>query len=355
MQEKEDRKADRFLKWRNRILNTVCIVLALAGIFFLGRYFIRYRKYEITNDAMIDQYIVPLNVRASGYVKDVRFREYQRVEEGDTLLVLEDAEYRIGLHEAEAALAEACGNLDVLDFTILVARQNIGTQDAEIEEKKARLWQLEKDKVRYERLIRSDAVSQQQYDRMKSECRATEAMIRALESRRNAARTQYEEARSRKKALQAVVKRKAADLEMARLDLSYTVLKAPYGGIMGKRTLERGQFVQEGQVVSYLVRSRDKWVTANYKETQISNIRPGQEVRIKVDAYRNKIFKGRVTAISEATGAKYSLVPTDNATGNFVKIQQRIPVRIDLYDISEEDMAMLRAGMMVVAEAVKPR
>ena len=138
---------------------------------------------------------------------------------------------------------------------------------------------------------------------------------------------------------------------MARLNLSYTVLTAPYDGYIGRRTLEPGQFVQAGQTISYLVRNRDKYITANYKETQIAHIFIGQEVIVKVDAFPGRRFRGRVTAISEATGSKYSLVPTDNSAGNFVKVQQRIPVRIDLVDVSEEDMQLLRAGMMVETEA----
>ena len=153
--------------------------------------------------------------------------------------------------------------------------------------------------------------------------------------------------------MKAAILRKEADLEMVQLNLSYTVVTAPFDGYMGRRTLETGQLVQAGQTLSYLVRNNDKWITANYKETQISHIYIGQQVRIKVDAVDDRIFHGTVTAISEATGSKYSLVPTDNSAGNFVKIQQRIPVRIDLTDVSPEDMNLLRAGMMVETEALK--
>ena len=147
--------------------------------------------------------------------------------------------------------------------------------------------------------------------------------------------------------------RQEADLDLAKLNLSYTILIAPYDGYMGRRTLEPGQYVQAGQTISYLVRGDDKWVTANYKETQITSIYIGQPVRIKVDALPGRVFEGEVTAISEATGSKYSLVPTDNSAGNFVKVQQRIPVRIDLKNVSDEDMRHLRAGMMVETEALR--
>ena len=152
---------------------------------------------------------------------------------------------------------------------------------------------------------------------------------------------------------EANILRCEASLDIARLNLSYTVLTAPYDGYIGRRTLEPGQYVQSGQTISYLVRSKDKWVTANYKETQIAHIFIGQEVIIKVDALPGRRFRGRVTAISEATGSKYSLVPTDNSAGNFVKVQQRIPVRIEFEGVTDEEMALLRAGMMVETEALR--
>ena len=179
------------------------------------------------------------------------------------------------------------------------------------------------------------------------------ARYEALLKQKNAAQSQYSETTKKTASVDASILRKEADLEMAELNLSYTVVTAPYDGYMGRRTLEPGQLVQAGQTLSYLVRGNDKWITANYKETQIANIYIGQKVVIKVDAFSHKLFHGTVTAISEATGSKYSLVPTDNSAGNFVKVQQRIPVRIDLDDATPEDMELLRAGMMVETEALK--
>lgn len=152
---------------------------------------------------------------------------------------------------------------------------------------------------------------------------------------------------------EATILRREADLAMAKLNLSYTIIIAPYSGYVGRRTLEAGQLVQAGQTITNLIKNDNKWIIANYREKQIENIYIGQEIQIRVDAINGKTFKGRVTAISEATGAKYSMLPTDNSAGNFVKIQQRIPVRIEFEDISNEDMKKLRAGMMVVTEAIK--
>lgn len=194
---------------------------------------------------------------------------------------------------------------------------------------------------------------EQQYDQAKADFDAARARYNALLRQKDAARSQYTETSRRKVNIDAAILRAEAALDLANLNLSYTVVTAPYDGYMGRRTLEPGQYVSAGQTLSYLVRQMDKWVTANYRETQIANIYIGQQVRIKVDGIPGKTFHGHVTAISEATGSKYSLVPTDNSAGNFVKVQQRIPVRIDFDDVTPEDMAQLRAGMMVTTEALK--
>lgn len=347
------RKQLRRLKIRNITLNTVCILLAFSGISWTVNYFWKYVNYEITNDAVVDQYITPVNIRVSGYISEVRFTEHQHVKAGDTLLILDDREYRIKLKDAEAALLDARASKDILSSGIRTSEVNVSVQEANIAETQARLWQLEQDYRRYANLLAEESVSQQQYEQVKANYEAMQARYDALLRQKSAAQSQYSETSKKSGSVEAMILRKEADLEMAQLNLSYTVVTAPFDGYMGRRTLETGQLVQAGQTLSNLVRGDDKWITANYKETQISNIYIGQEVRIKVDAIDNRVFHGKVTAISEATGSKYSLVPTDNSAGNFIKVQQRIPVRIDLTDASPDDMNRLRAGMMVETEALK--
>ncbi len=349
------RKQLRRLKIRNITLNTVCILLALGGISWTVNYFWKYVNYEITNDAVVDQYIIPVNIRVPGYIREVRFTEHQEVKQGDTLLLLDDREYRIKLKDAEAALLDARASKDILSSGIETSQVNISVQDANIAETKARLWQLEQDYQRYANLLAEESVSRQQYEQVKANYEAMKARYEALLRQKNVAQSQYSETSKKIGSVEAAILRKEADLELAQLNLSYTVVTAPFDGYMGRRTLEAGQLVQGGQTLSYLVRGNDKWITANYKETQIGHIYIGQKVLIKVDAIKDRTFHGIVTAISEATGSKYSLVPTDNSAGNFVKIQQRIPVRIDLTDASPEDMSLLRAGMMVETEALKRR
>lgn len=350
---KEKSQKLKKLRARNILLNLVCMALAVSGLWWTASYFWRYINYEVTNDAFVDQYVAPLNIRVAGYIKEVRFKEHQYVHQGDTLLVLDNREYQIKVKEAEAALLDAHGSEEVLHSGIKTSHTNIAVQDANIAEAKARLWQLEQDYNRFKRLLEEESVPEQQYEQTKAAYEAAQARYEALVAQKQAALSQYTETSKKTTGVEATILRREADLDLAEMNLSYTVLIAPYDGYMGRRTLEPGQFVQTGQTISYLVRNKDKWVTANYKETQIANIYIDQQVRIIVDALPGKIFHGKVTAISEATGSRYSLVPTDNSAGNFVKVQQRIPVRIDLEDISSDEMNLLRAGMMVETEALR--
>lgn len=338
---------------RNVILNTVCLLIAVSGLVWTVNHFWRYINYEVTNDAFIDQYVVPINIRVAGYIEKVYFHEHQYVHKGDTLLVLDNREYAIKQKEAQAALLDTVGSRDVLNLGIQTSESHIAEQDANIAEARAKLWQAEQDYLRYERLLADESVPRQQYEQMKANYEAAKARYEALLRQKDAAQSQYAETSKRQVNMEAGILRAQAALDLADLNMSYTVVLAPYDGYMGRRTLEAGQYVAAGQTLSYLVRQTDKWVTANYRETQIANIYIGQEVRIKVDGVPGKVFLGHVTAISEATGSKYSLVPTDNSAGNFVKVQQRIPVRIDFDNVSDDDMALLRAGMMVETEALR--
>lgn len=338
---------------RNYILNGLTIILAIGALIWAVNIFLRYYKYEITNDATIEQYISPINVKVSGYVKSINFTDHQYVHAGDTLLVIDDREYKIKLLDAIAALKDAEASKSILKTTIQTTQVNIGVSKANLKEAEVRVWKSEQDYLRYKNLLAADAVSEQQFEQIKTEYEAMKAHYQALQKQETSVASVSSETEKKLISADAVIARREADLEMAKLNESYTIVVAPYAGYVGRRTLEDGQLIQAGQTVTNLVKSQDKWVIANYREKQIENIYIGQPIDIKVDAIQNKVFKGKVTAISEATGSKYSLLPTDNSAGNFVKIQQRIPVRIDFEDVSDEDMSKLRAGMMVITEAIK--
>lgn len=340
---------------RNIILNIVCILIAGSGLTWTANYFWRYISYEITNDAFIDQYVAPVNIRVAGYIQDVRFKEHQYVNKGDTLVILDNREYLIRQKEARAALLDAQGSREVLASGIRTSHTHIAEQDANLAEAKAKLWQAEQDYRRYERLLSEESVPEQQFDQAKANYESAHARYEALLRQKEAAHSQYDETSKKRTGVEAGILRAEAALDLADLNLSYTVMTAPYSGYMGRRTIEPGQYVSAGQTLSYIVRQSGKWVTANYRETQISNIYIGQPVRIKVDGLPGRVLHGHVTAISEATGSKYSLVPTDNSAGNFVKVQQRIPVRIDFDDVDNTSMTQLRAGMMVETEALRKK
>ena len=172
-----------------------------------------------------------------------------------------------------------------------------------------------------------------------------------MKRQQKAALSGVNEVKTRRGNTEAAIERTQAALEMAKLNLSYTVVVAPCDGKLGRRTIEEGQYINAGTTITYIIPDTQKWVIANYKETQVENLFVGQKVRMTVDALDDREFEGTVTAISGATGSKFSLVPTDNSAGNFVKIQQRVPVRIDFEGLSKEDNNRLAAGMMVVVKA----
>lgn len=336
---------------RNVLMNVVCIIAILGGIGWIGSRFWHFSRYEVTNNATVEQYITPVNIRVSGYIKSVNFNEHQPVKKGDTLLTLEDPEYRIRVADARASLDDALSTVATLESSIETAKNNIDIQKATIEQAQITIDQLEKDNLRSGALLKEQGISPQQYEREQTQIRSNKIEHKLLIKQQHSIELQIKEIDNKILSARAIVDRRKSDLEMAMLNLSYTVVTAPYNGYVGRRTLGQGQLVQAGQLLTNIISDNNKWVTANYKETQLANIHIGQMVNIKVDAHKGKIYKGVVKAISEATGSKYSLIPTDNAAGNFVKVQQRIPVRIEFVELTDQERQELRAGMMVVAEA----
>ena len=336
---------------RQRIASLLGIVVLVFGAIKIIGIFIDYKSTATSNDAQIEQYLSPINLRASGYIKKIYFREHQSVKKGDTLLVLDDREYRIRVMEAEAALKDALAGSNVIDATLQTTQTSASVYDAGIDEIEVRMAKLEKDIKRYRNLVERKAATPIQLEQLETEYAATKKKLEATRRQQKAALSGVNEVQNRKANIAAAIERAQAALEMAKLNLSYTVVVAPCDGQLGRRALEEGQMVNAGQTITYIMPETQKWVIANYKETQVENLFVGQKVRLTVDAISDKEFEGKVTAISGATGSKYSLVPTDNSAGNFVKIQQRVPVRIDFVGLSKEDNQRLAAGMMVIVKA----
>ncbi len=350
MRQEKVQKLKKMRRWQ--------IVASMLGVAVLGvgiwqtvSLFLDYKHTEVSNDAQVEQYISPINMRASGYIKKICFTEHQEVHKGDTLLILDDREYKIRVMEAEAALKDAQAGATVIDASLETTENNASVFEASLAEVEVRLAKLEKDRQRYQNLVARNAATPIQLEQIETEYAATLKKKEAIQRQQCAARSGVKEVSRRRMNTEAAIQRAEAALEMARLNLSYTVVVAPCDGKLGRRAIEEGQMVNAGQTITNIIPDTQKWIIANYKEKQIENLHVGQEVEITVDALKDKTFKGRITAISGATGSKYSLVPTDNSAGNFVKIQQRIPVRIDFDDLAAEDHERLAAGMMVVVKA----
>lgn len=336
---------------RQIIASLIGVAILAFGLWKIVCLFLDYNANETSNDAQIEQYISPVNLRASGYVAKVCFKEHEEVHKGDTLLVLDDREYRIRLMEAEAALKDAKAGANVIDATQQTTQTSASVYSASIDEIEVRLAKLAKDCERYRNLVEKKAATPIQLEQLEVEYAATKKKLESVKRQQAAAYKGVNEVVTRKQNVAAAIQRAEAAVEMAKLNLSYCVVVAPCDGKLGRRTLEEGQMVSAGTTITYILPNAQKWVIANYKETQVENLYVGQKVRMTVDAISNKEFEGTVTAISGATGSKYSLVPTDNSAGNFVKIQQRVPVRIDFTNLSKEDNARLAAGMMVIVKA----
>lgn len=334
-----------------KAVGIIGIFLAIWGLYAIISLFVDYKSSETTDDAQVEQYLSPVNIRVPGYIKKIYFTEHQHVRKGDTLLVLEDDEYRICLKEAEAALMDARSGRKVVANTLNTVSNSASVYDASIAEAQYRMEQLEKDYRRYSSLLKKNATTPIVVEQYQTQLEMARARVAALKQQREAAHSSVTEVDQRQENAEAAVKRAEAAVDLAALNLSYTVVTAPCNGCLGRRSIEEGQLVNGGQTLTTIIPDTRKWVVANYKETQISSLAVGQEVEVTVDAFAGKTFKGRITAISSATGSKYSMVPTDNSAGNFVKIQQRVPVRIELTDISDEDNARLAAGMMCVVKA----
>ena len=347
----ETRKKLKKQRVRQIVASLIGVAILAFGLWKIVCLFLDYNSNETSNDAQIEQYISPVNLRASGYIAKVYFREHQEVHKGDTLLVLDDREYRIRLMEAEAALKDAKAGANVINATELTTETSASIYQASIDEINVRLAKLAKDCERYRNLVEKKAATPIQLEQLEVEYAATRKKLEGVKKQQAAAYKGVNEVTTRKQNVAASIERAEAAVEMAKLNLSYCVVVAPCDGKLGRRSIEEGQMVNAGTTITYIIPTNNKWVIANYKETQIENLYVGQKVRMTVDAISNKEFEGTVTAISGATGSKYSLVPTDNSAGNFVKIQQRVPVRIDFNNLSKEDNEHLAAGMMVVVKA----
>lgn len=340
--------ANNNIKRNKTISNIILTVVILGGIVWVSSRFIHLGNVEFTDNAQVKQHITPINTRVQGFIKKIYFDEYQPVKKGDTLVVIEDSEYQLRLAQAEANYRNALVGKDAMHTTINTTQSNILVTDAGIKEAEVRLKNAEVDYKRYSEMIKKNAVTKQQYDRVKTEYEAAKARYEQMTRQKESTSLVKQEQTQRLEQNDAAIKLAEAELNLARLNLSYTVIIATADGMTGRKNVHEGQLVQPGQTMVTLIDNTEKWVIANYKETQTSVMKNGQEVDIEVDAVPGVKFKGRIASISDATGSSLSLMPQDNSAGNFVKVEQRIPVRIEFTsDNRAEDLERLSAGMNV--------
>ena len=348
-------------KKRNPVFMIILVLLIIGGAWF-G--FSKYRHslhHEETDDAQISADILPVIPRVSGYIKDVRVNDNQLVKKGDTILILDNRDYKIKVEEAEAALAIANANLENAKAMTNASKANIATSaasvttiDSQISAAKITAWRTEQDYQRYANLIKDHSITQQQYEQAWAAKETAEKQLSILEGQRNQASQQTNAVTVQSNATSqqinianAAIHQRQVDVDAAKLNLSYTVIIADGDGHISKVNVQPGQFVQAGQALFSVVHSENVWVIANFKETQLNKMREDQVVVVNADAFPHHKFQARLASFSPATGATFALLPPDNATGNFVKVVQRLPVKIEFTDPSDSLVKKLRPGLNV--------
>ncbi|HFK5573965.1 hemolysin D [Elizabethkingia anophelis] len=345
----EKKKANKKNKIRSTIANSIVFIILIAGFYWLVREYFHIGDKDYTEAAQVEEFINPVNTRVAGYIKEIKFIEHQQVKKGDTLLILDDREIQTQLGQAEAAYQNALAQRSATSSSVNTVSNNVNVMESNIAGAKARLWNAEQNLNRYKNLLAAEAVTKQQYDQIKTEYDAQKAAYETLVNQKQSANLSTTEVKSKLGINDAEIKRTKAALDMAKLNLSYTVITAPYDGVMGRRAISDGQLVQAGQQIATIVLNGQKWVTANFLESQMPKIAIGKKIMMSADALGGQQFEGEVTAISAATGSRYSSVPTDNSTGNFIKVQQRIPVRIEFTSGNDKQkLNQLRAGMNMI-------
>jgi membrane fusion protein, multidrug efflux system len=337
-----------------RTYNVVVICVLVAIIVWAFSHFVHGTNLEYTDDAQVNRLITPINTRVQGFIKEIRFEDYQHVNKGDTLVIIEDAEYRLHVAQAEAGLQGQKSSSDVVSASMTTTSSDVQTASAGIEEARVDMINAKQDFDRFATLLKKDAITRQQYDNAYARYLGAKARYEQASSRRQSAASVQQVQTHQLGGSRAGESVAEAQLNLARLNLSYTVIVATTDGVMGRKDIHVGQLVQPGQMLARIVDDNEVWVVANYRETQMEAITVGKKVEFTADAIPGVVFHGTVQALSAAAGNAYSMIPVDNATGNFVKVEQRVPVRIALTkDNDPKQVALLRAGLNVETKVMK--
>ena len=348
-------------KKRSKSFLILLVVLVIAGGWFGVSKYLHAQHHEETDNAQIESNISPVIPRVAGYVKEVRVKDNQLVKKGDTLLILDDRDLALRVQQAEAALATAKSNLGSAQANTNASRSNIATTKAgistanvQIEAAQINIRRTTQDYDRYANLIKDHSITQQQFEQAEAAKQTAEKQLQILVQQKNQVFQQTSAVSSQSNATSsqigvagAVIKQREVDVSEAKLNLSYAIVIAPEAGMVSKVNVQEGQFLQPGQSLFSIVLNNDIWVVANFKETQFRKMRIGQKVTITADAFAGHEFEATLTSFSPATGSRFALLPPDNASGNFVKVVQRLPVKIEFANQTDSLVKQLRPGMNV--------
>lgn len=335
------KRRPEYMKKRVIVPSVTAGILVLLGIIAA----IHSTFYQSTDDAFVEGRLVSIAPRVSGPVVNLLVDDNDEVAAGDLLLQIDSSDYEVKLQQAEAKLEEAKARLNVTKKQIDEGGSNVQQSFEDINSTKSKLNFAQKDHKRYTDMYKEGIVSKQEFDNSTTHYTVAQANHKAAEEKSKAMKSALESNKAKAQAVEAEIKRLEAEVEQAKLDLSYTKIYAPQAGMVSARSVEQGNYLQTGQPVMQIV-PKQVWVIANFKENQLTNMKKGQPVSIKIDTYPNKRFKGHIDSIQRATGAKSSLFPPENAVGSYVKIVQRVPVKI-VFDEDIKDFNIV-PGMSVV-------
>jgi membrane fusion protein (multidrug efflux system) len=333
-------------KKKSKVPFIILGVILLLGGYFGTKRILHGIYYESTDNATVETNNIPILSRVNGYIDSVLVTDYQEVKRGDLLLLIDNRELVIAVQLAEADLLAAQADLLNAQAQVnnTVQNKSVASSNASVQD--VRLQKAKNDLSRDEALFKNGALTQKQLDDSKANYQAAYEQYRSNTEQVKLVQSQIGTNQAQIKRAEALIKAREAQLDQAKLRLSYARVVAPANGRVGKINIQPGQYIQPGQNMFSIIDNSRFWVIANFKETQLSRLQIGQTVKISLDGYKKKTITGKITSFSEATGSKFALLPPDNATGNFVKVTQRVPVKIE-FDNLEEIRSILKAGMSV--------
>ncbi|NAW52193.1 HlyD family efflux transporter periplasmic adaptor subunit [Elizabethkingia argentiflava] len=351
-------------KINSKFIAILAILIIGGGIFGFYKYQ-HAQSHQTTDDAQIETNITAITPRVQAFVKEVRVQDNQYVKKGDTLLILDNTDIKTKVEEAIAGVYQAKSNISAAlaqtkasTSTLPITNSQVAVMNANIDAAKAKLWQAVQDYNRYSNLYQDHSITKQQFEQARTSMLEAQASVKGLESQKLATQNQKQATLSQSHAVssqvavaEADLKKSEAALALAKINLSYTVITAPVSGYASRVNLQQGQLLNPGQQLFNIV-DEHIWVVANFKETQLQKIKKGQPVKITADAYPQHKFEAKIHSFSPATGAQFSLLPPDNASGNFVKVVQRLPVSIEFINPKDPMLKSLRPGMNLEVDVI---